>query len=252
MNGGISMITGAATDPGKVRGTNQDYYLVQDSGKYGLFIVADGMGGHNGGEVASRASVLHVRDFIEQAWDRGEYGADRLRLIKDALAAANRAVFDLAAGDEHLRGMGTTLSMALTADRMLYTGHIGDSRIYLFRDNGLVKLTEDHSLVAELIRNGSITPEEGDNHPQKNIITRALGTGIDIEADLSEREIRDGDILLLCTDGLTNMLSCDDMLELCVSIDEPQLLCNRLVEEANNRGGKDNITVIAVKVRWNE
>ncbi|MBA1333792.1 MAG: Protein serine/threonine phosphatase PrpC, regulation of stationary phase [Firmicutes bacterium] len=246
------MIAGAATDPGKVRSTNQDYYLVENGSKYGLYIVADGMGGHNGGEVASRASVLFVKDFIEQAWDKDEYAADRPGLVKDALAAANRAVFNLAAKDEQLRGMGTTLSMAFIVDRMLYTGHIGDSRIYLLRDSQLIKLTEDHSLVAELIKNGSITPEEGDNHPQKNIITRALGTGIDIESDLSEREMQDGDTILLCTDGLTNMLSCADILDLCLNIGEPQLLCSRLVAEANNRGGKDNITVIAVKVRWNK
>jgi protein phosphatase len=247
------MRAGAATDPGKVRSMNQDYfYLSTAEGKPNLYIVADGMGGHNGGEVASKTSVDYARSFIEQSWNKAEYSGDRIKLIRDALMAANREVFNMASRNNELYGMGTTLSMALVEGKTLYTGHIGDSRIYLIRNNKAEKLTEDHSLVAELIKNGSITPEEGDNHPQKNIITRALGTSVTVEVDISRRELEEDDMLLLCTDGLTNMVNCGDILELCNTIEEPEKLCRRLVEEANNRGGKDNITVIVVKVRWDK
>lgn len=245
------MQVGAATDVGKVRSMNQDFYYCSREGRTPYFyIVADGMGGHNGGEVASKISVNIIKDFVMEHYKEEDYVQNRLLLVKDALARANKEVFRISVEKEELRGMGTTLSMAFIEEQRLYTGHIGDSRIYLIREGKAEKITEDHSLVAELLKNGRITPEEADIHPQRNIITRALGTQCHVEIDLGVRDLREGDMLLLCTDGLSNMLSCREIENLCGTIDDPQVLCDRLVEEANLRGGKDNITVVAVKVRW--
>jgi len=245
------MLVGTATDPGKVRKINQDFYYCSDevTGLY-FYIIADGMGGHNGGEVASRISVNTVKKYILEHYCRDEYINDRLLLIRDAFSEGNNKVFGMSEGREDLKGMGTTLTMAFMENNILYTGHIGDSRIYIFRGDKIEKITEDHSLVEELVKNGSISPEEADNHPQKNIITRALGTQEHAEIDMGSKMMEEGDIVLMCTDGLTNMLSNKEIELQCKTIDDPQELCDSLLAQANLRGGKDNITVIAVKVRW--
>lgn len=251
MNGGNGMKAGAATDPGRVRVTNQDYYYIKECDDFGLYIVADGMGGHNGGEVASRLSVGATAEYIIKWRNNDKYSQNKNQLIADAIDRANLEVFETASRDESLRGMGTTLSLALVEGNCLYIGHIGDSRIYLIRDRQIEKLTQDHSLVAELIKNGSISPEEGDNHPQKNIITRALGTAHAVRPDILNMSIQTGDALFLCTDGLTNMLGCGEIMDMYSRTEDPQVLCDELVKEANNRGGNDNITVIVAKVGWN-
>lgn len=251
MNGGKGMKTGAATDPGRVRVTNQDYYYIKECEGFGLFIVADGMGGHNGGEVASKLSVGVTAEYIINRWGSEEYSKNKKQLVSDAIDKANYEVFETASKKKELCGMGTTLSLALVEGNNLYIGHIGDSRIYLVRGQKIQKLTQDHSLVAELIKNGSISPEEGDNHPQKNIITRALGTAATVCPDILSIAVNKGDALLLCTDGLTNMLNCGEILDLYNSIEDPQTLCDILIREANYRGGNDNITVVVAKVGWN-
>jgi protein phosphatase len=247
------MKAGVATDIGLVRNINQDsYYCSAVTGSLFLYIVADGMGGHNGGEIASKTSVETIRCFIETHQDKTGYLEDRLYMIKEAMSRANREVYSHAMSTEGLEGMGTTLTMALIEGKKLHIGHIGDSRMYLMRNGECEKLTEDHSLVAELIKKGSISPEEGDKHPQKNIITKALGTDRLVEMDLLTKDLRDGDLILLCTDGLTNMLDLDDIVSMCRVEDNPQSLSEALVEKANSKGGRDNITVIAVKVGWDK
>jgi serine/threonine protein phosphatase PrpC len=247
------MKVGAATDIGLSRMMNQDsYYCSSGRESPYLFIVADGMGGHNGGEIASRASVDTIRDFVQNNHKKDEYRTDRLLLIKEAINKANSVVYNRSVDDPDLKGMGTTLTMALIEEGKLYIGHIGDSRMYLLRDGECRKLTEDHSLVAQLIKNGSISPEEGDHHPQKNIITRALGTCMTAEIDLDTQGLQDGDILLLCTDGLTNMLELKEIIRICSSGEDPQSISEELIKEANLMGGRDNVTAIVVKVGCNK
>ncbi|MDD2573502.1 MAG: Stp1/IreP family PP2C-type Ser/Thr phosphatase [Firmicutes bacterium] len=247
------MKVGAATDIGLSRMINQDcYYCSSGLNAPHLYIVADGMGGHNGGEIASKISVDTVRSFIESGYQGAEYVKDRLLMIRDAMNKANSIVYNRSLDNQDLEGMGTTLTMALLEEGRLYIGHIGDSRMYLMRDGEYRKLTEDHSLVAQLIKNGSISPEEGDNHPQKNVITRALGVDMTVEMDLDTEMLQKDDTLLLCTDGLTNMLDLDEIIRICSEEKDPQSISETLVEEANIKGGKDNVTAIVVKVGWNE
>jgi protein phosphatase len=246
------MKAGVVTDIGLVRNENQDsYYCSDGTDDLNLYIIADGMGGHNGGEIASSTAVEAIRYFIKTHHEKDEYVKDRLSMIKEAMNRANDEVYRCAAATAGLEGMGTTLTMAVIEGTRLYIGHIGDSRMYLLRDGKFEKLTEDHSLVAELIKKGSISPEEGDRHPQKNIITKALGTEKTIEMDLLAKELHEGDKILLCTDGLTNMLDLEEIINICAAEDNPQSLSGKLVERANKKGGRDNTTVIAVKVGWN-
>ncbi len=246
------MKAGASTDIGMSRIMNQDSYYCSTGVKSPyLYIVADGMGGHNGGEIASKTSVDTISTFISSNREKPQYVKNRLLMIKEAMNKANNVVYNRARDNRELRGMGTTLTMAVVEERKLYIGHIGDSRMYLIRGGELKKLTEDHSLVAELIKNGSISPEEGDKHPQKNVITRALGTELPVEMDLDIINLEDGDTMLLCTDGLTNMLTMEEIMELLSIGEDPQFLSETLVKEANNKGGKDNVTAIVVKVGWN-
>ncbi len=246
------MKAGAATDIGLVRMMNQDsYYCSRGLKTPYLYIVADGMGGHNGGEVASRIAVDTVESFIKSGLDNPKYYDNRLFLVKDAVMEANSVIYNLAMVDEKLRGMGTTLTMAMLEEEKVYIGHIGDSRMYLMRDGRCQKLTEDHSLVAQLIKNGSISPEEGDCHPQKNIITKALGIDVEVEIELDTKNLKNKDMLLLCTDGLTNMLEPGEILSICSVNKEPQTIAKMLVDEANMKGGRDNVTAIVVEVRWN-
>ena len=247
------MKVGAATDIGLSRMMNQDSYYCSSGLKAPhLYIVADGMGGHNGGEIASKTSVDTVKFFIESGHNKPEYISDRLLMIRDAITKANSVVYNRSMEDQNLKGMGTTLTMALIEGKRLYIGHIGDSRMYLLRGEECRKLTEDHSLVAQLIRNGSISPEEGDYHPQKNVITKALGVDMTIEMDLDTEMLQQGDTLLLCTDGLTNMLELDGIIKICSNGQCPQSISETLIKEANIKGGKDNVTAIVVKVGCNE
>lgn len=245
------MMAGAATDIGLSRTTNEDsYYCSKGLNAPHLYIVADGMGGHNGGEIASRTSVDTVKSFIEDGYVSVEYINDRLLMLRDAIVKANSMVYNRSIEERDLKGMGTTFTMAMIEGKRLYIGHIGDSRMYLMRKGECRKLTEDHSLVAQLIKNGSISPEEGDKHPQKNIITKALGIDMTVEMDLNTEDLQDKDILLLCTDGLTNMLQLDEILRICSTNKSPQLITEELIQGANTRGGKDNVTAIVVKVGW--
>ena len=222
---------GDRTDVGRGRPENEDSHLVDPED--GLYAVADGMGGHRAGEVASATAI----DALKTAY----LGGGR---IDQAVGAANAAVFAKAAEDAELRGMGTTLTAIALHDSTAELGHVGDSRAYLMRDGAVTQVTEDHSLVEQLVREGRLTPEEAQTHPQRAIITRALGIDRDVAVDTYRIDLKPGDRLMICSDGLTNMLSDDTIAQTLRRHADPQQAADTLVDMANQAGGDDNITVI--------
>lgn len=238
----------AESDSGKVRELNEDSYkiIAGHQGVPDTFIVADGMGGHSSGEVASRMAVEFAEEYVLKHPDMFSK-EDTLSGIKKLMEEANRTVFLKAAETQENFGMGTTFIASVILNNVLYIGHIGDSRVYLIREGRIQRLTTDHSYIEELVRNGSLTREEAENHPKKNIITRALGCEEEALVDTLSIGIEDGDIFVLCTDGLTNMLKEDEILAIISSNGEPKDACRELVSLANEKGGDDNITVIVIK-----
>jgi protein phosphatase len=228
----------ALSDVGRQRHANEDSFVEAAP----FFAVADGMGGARAGEVASQiaAQAFHEEDGAAEA-----EGEARLRHIAQA---ANRRIYELAQREESRRGMGTTLTAALVGDDQVSLGHVGDSRAYLLRDGVLEQLTRDHSLVAELERTGQIEPGEAEHHPQRSIITRALGPDPDVDVDTYTITGRPGDLFLLCSDGLTSMISDDEMASILRSAAGLQEACEALVRSANQSGGKDNITVVLFRL----
>ncbi|TMK98770.1 MAG: serine/threonine-protein phosphatase [Actinobacteria bacterium] len=208
---------GSRTDIGRARERNEDSMLVKEP----LFAVADGMGGHRGGDVASA--------------------------LVEKIKAVNRAVLDRGAAEGALRGMGTTLTAVLTDGDRAHVAHVGDSRAYLHRDGVLQRLTEDHTLVQRMVREGKITADQAERHPQRSVLTRALGVEEDLPVDELTLDMHPGDRILICSDGLTGMLDEERIGEILESEPDPQGACDRLVEEANGAGGEDNITVILIE-----
>jgi serine/threonine protein phosphatase PrpC len=238
---------GAATDVGRVRSVNQDSFLVLAD--KGLFVVADGMGGHQGGEVASRMAV----DVLQSTYV--ESSADALA---EAISDANERIHDVGDADPDLRGMGTTIvAAAVVPDAdggdgaegaQLLVANVGDSRAYLFRDGDLTQLTEDHSMVADLLREGRISEEEAEVHPQRNIVTRVLGVYDQVDIDLWPVDAVRGDRLLLCSDGLFNEVAADQIAAVLRRLADPQEAASELVRRANEGGGRDNVTVLVLDV----
>ncbi|MET0615963.1 MAG: Stp1/IreP family PP2C-type Ser/Thr phosphatase [Thermoleophilaceae bacterium] len=225
------------TDVGRQRSANEDSLVVRPP----LFAVADGMGGAKAGEVASAVAV----EAVERARESGEPAEAQLAgIVRDA----NRRIYDLAVADESRRGMGTTLTLAKVHGNEVSLAHVGDSRAYRMRDGELAQLTRDHSLVAELERSGQITPEAAEHHPQRSIITRALGPEPDVEVDTYTLAGRDGDVFLICSDGLTSMISDDEVTSILRSAPSLDDAAEALVRAANQSGGKDNITVILFRL----
>jgi protein phosphatase len=234
----IRLHSGAATLVGQVRSANEDAHLVADD----LVAVADGMGGHRAGEVASAATVQVLETMV---------GHRSLADLVLAVHMANRTINDRAADDDDLRGMGTTVCVVGVVDEdgeHVAVLNVGDSRVYLFADGELRQLTEDHSLVETLVREGRITPEEAEVHPQRNVLTRALGVEALVVVDAWLLAPRDGDRLLLCSDGLFNELDDGRIAELLAEADEPTEAASRLAAEADAAGGRDNITAVVVDV----
>lgn len=232
----MRFVAGAATDVGRVREENEDSFLVDDH--LDLFAVADGMGGHRAGEVASATALEALRASVA--------GGEPM---DDAIRKANEAVLEKAAGDDDLTGMGTTLTAVVSRPaREIVVGHVGDSRAYVLRDGELSQLTADHSLVEELVRDGRLTPEQAAVHPQRAIITRALGIEPDINVDLYERALETGDRVLLCSDGLTNMVRSDEIATILRRESHPARAAERLVDAANEAGGDDNVTAVVLDV----
>jgi PPM family protein phosphatase len=230
----------ARTDTGRQRHANEDSYHARSP----VYVVADGMGGAQAGEVASRIAA----DAFDE--DMGD-GSPEERLAERA-QEANRRIFDRARSDASVSGMGTTLTGALLASDEVSIVHVGDSRAYLFRDGELRQLTRDHSLVEELRRRGQLTSEEAEDHPQRSIITRALGPERDVELDIHTHQARGGDVYLLCSDGLTSMVREDRLREILSTAATLRDAVDGLVDEANKAGGRDNITVVAFRVGGDE
>jgi len=234
---------------GRVRENNEDAYKIYDpkDETFSFCIVADGMGGHNGGEIASNLAVNELARYVLDLYKK-QYINKEEQLLEDAIKHANRKVFTKAQQTPHLLGMGTTLTVAFFKNGYAYIGNIGDSRAYLFRNNKITQLTLDHSYVAELVRKGKLTKREARHHPQKNMITRAVGTEKDIEVDVFYQKLIPDDVIILCTDGLTNMLDDEEIANILrdSGFDEsPQ----KLVDAANEKGGYDNITVILARCK---
>jgi serine/threonine protein phosphatase PrpC len=230
------------TDTGRRRRRNEDAYVCEPP----LFAIADGMGGAQAGEVASglAAAVLEETRLDAAAGNGGEAH------IEELIREANRRVFQRSNEDAATSGMGTTMTVALVDDAAgtIAFGHVGDSRAYRVRDGQLDQLTDDHSLVGELMRSGKLSPEEAESHPQRSVITRALGTEPDIDVDTFTVEAEEDDLFLLCSDGLTDMVSDREILSVLQGSEELQTAARALVEAANAVGGEDNITVVVFRI----
>src|ERR687885_2081267 len=226
------------TDKGRKRRRNEDAFVKEPP----LFAVADGMGGAQAGEIASKLAAAALEES-DHGQFRGEEGVAAL------IQEANRRVYERSNEDAAASGMGTTMTVALVEDGRVRIGHVGDSRAYLIRDGELSQLTDDHSLVGELVRSGKLAPEEADTHPQRSVITRVLGTDPDVDVDTSTIETRSGDLFLLCSDGLYSMVGNERILEL-VERNRRDLdaAAKALVAAANKGGGDDNITVVAFEI----
>jgi protein phosphatase len=239
----------AATDPGRVRPQNEDYVAADREARYA--VLADGMGGHKAGEVASRMAADLVIAGIRAAADSNGV-PDRARaedLVASQVAAANAGVYEAARGERLYDGMGTTLIVVLWHPAGVTWAHVGDSRLYLLRRGGLRQLTRDHSIVQEQLERGAISREQARHSVNRNVLTRAVGIDPDVEADVQSSTVEPGDIYLLCSDGLTDMVV-DDEIEATLSDcgSHVRLAAKRLVDQANARGGLDNISVIVARV----
>jgi len=229
---------GVITDTGRKRRRNEDAYVCEPP----LFAIADGMGGAQAGEVASRLAAAALKES-----DARTLGGEER--ISDLIQEANRRVYDRSITDPNTSGMGTTITVALVEDGNVAFGHVGDSRAYLIRGGRMEQVTEDHSLVNELMKSGKLSREEAETHPQRSVITRALGTDPDVDADTFTIEAKSGDVFLLCSDGLTDMVGEREILEL-VELNRQDIdaALKSLVKAANRSGGEDNITVVAFEI----
>ena len=236
----------ANSDIGKVRDMNQDSYYISDKDdKIKLYIVADGMGGYKGGEIASKLAIESSKNYIINNFDQIKKERDQIiELIKSAIEYANMVVYEKSKEVPELAGMGTTIDVCLIYSNRIYIGHIGDSRVYRLRKNFFRKLTVDDSYVEQLVKEGNITKEEAYNHPKKNMLTKALGCTAFVEPTVLVKGFMKGDILLMCTDGLTNMLKEDKICEIIKQNSEQA--SKELVKKANEQGGYDNITAVII------
>jgi serine/threonine protein phosphatase PrpC len=222
--------------PGRKRRHNEDAWVCAPP----IFAIADGMGGARGGEIASRVAATALGENVDGS------GEERVVAL---IQQANRRVYERASEDSDASGMGTTITVALFEDGAVSFGHVGDSRAYLIRDEKLEQLTEDHSLVAELVRSGRLSPEEAEAHPQRSVITRALGTDPDVDVDSFSIEAKPGDLFLLCSDGLTSMVGDEAILDVTEQRrDDLDATAKELVGAANRSGGEDNITVVLFEI----
>ena len=244
------MKTYSVTDVGRRRKINQDYVFASTKAVGNLpnlFIVADGLGGHSAGDYASRCAVNTIKEYIEQ-----NEGQNPIKLIHEAIQLANARLLDEASKQMELAGMGTTIVVTTICGHYAYTANVGDSRLYLIADDEIRQITKDHSLVEEMVRLGQLTKEEARCHPDKNIITRALGVSRQVDVDFFDYKLEPDSILLMCSDGLSNMIDDEGILQIAAgdgSIEERALM---LIRTANDHGGKDNIAVILIEPDTNE
>jgi serine/threonine protein phosphatase PrpC len=234
----VRIVVGSRTDIGRARERNEDAFLIRQP----LFVVADGMGGHRGGDVASRLAVQALEELDPSAED----GA---REISERVREANRRIMERSQADRAVRGMGTTLTAFLADGDRAHLAHVGDSRAYLLRDGALQQLSEDHRLVQRMVREGKLRPEEAETHPQRNILTRVLGVEEPLDVDILTLDLHPGDRLVLCSDGLSSMVDEEEMRSILERERDPQRACDELVQSANAHGGDDNITVIVLDIQ---
>lgn len=242
------MLVSAQTDIGLKRTSNQDSYEFGqiEKGAVTWAVVCDGMGGMAAGNVASVEAVRVIANSFKNNLSPKSSPSFINNLLKSSIDSANSAIYDMALNDETLRGMGTTVVAVVVVKGVAYFAHAGDSRAYIYSNNTLTQITTDHSVVQTMVDNGQITEDEAKNHPNKNIITRALGVASYIDIDFTEQPLNEGDVIILCTDGLTNCID-DELLGLSASDNDFETLAQRLIDLANQNGGNDNITVVAVK-----
>ena len=236
----------AKTDIGKAREMNQDYYYISSpEEEIKLYILADGMGGYKGGEIASRLATQAVKQYIDNNFQATHRQRDELLdLVKQAILYANDVVYDKSKKEKELEGMGTTLEVCLIYNNKAYIGHVGDSRIYRIRKDIIRRLTIDHSYVEKLLKDGTITKEEAEHHPKKNMLTKALGCEVYVEPDAMVKGFLKEDILVMCSDGLTNLVNEEAIFQIVKS--NVQGANQNLINAANELGGYDNITVIII------
>jgi len=237
----MGRLIGIETDTGNKRTLNEDAVGYHEDSSISVFIVADGMGGHNAGEVASKIAKDTVLKFILQHNSEGSIE----QILEAAINEANKEVHKYSLLNDNCSGMGTTLTVAVVKENKLFIGNVGDSGCYITIGGRLKKVTKDHSLVQELLDNGTITKEEALNHPIKNVITRAIGTKATVKSDIYILDLKDIDKVILCSDGLTNEVNEDEMLKILYSDDSN--ICLKLVELSKEKGGRDNISVIIFK-----
>ena len=236
----------AKTDNGLVRSSNQDAYAVGElPGEVAWAVVCDGMGGEAGGNIASALAVKVISEKITSAYNEKMRDASIKNLLDSAICAANIEVYDMAYSRPDLQGMGTTVVAVIVRDKTAFIAHAGDSRAYIVSGETIQQITTDHSLVQNMVDRGEITAEQAQHHPKKNLITRAVGVEKRIDIDFSEIDLNDNETLILCTDGLSNFVTNNEMID---DIKDGQYyaFADRLVKRANKNGGGDNITVVAI------
>lgn len=242
------MVKAAVSDIGRHRDKNQDGYYLSDESEDPIYIVADGMGGHKCGEIASSMALDSVIKRFKDNKEPLSNKDDILKLIKTSMEAANIKIYLKSLEMVECKGMGTTMTLAYIFKDKILIGHVGDSRAYIIRDKKIYQITEDHSYINELLKNGTITLQEAKEHPKKNMITRALGVSSIVEVDIIQKKYKKDDILLLCSDGLFNMLSEVEITGV-FNEESSMVKCSQtLIDMANEKGGFDNITVIVVKL----
>lgn len=243
------MISAGISDKGKVRENNEDRYLIWESHPLYLFAVADGMGGHAAGEVASALALETIRQYLSSGQrdilDCTEPD-ERGRHLQKIMTLANQAIWAEGTSRRVSNGMGTTLTAAMIINGVCWLGHVGDSRSYLLDEAGIVRLTQDHTLVTQLLENGRISRDDLQGHPQRHILTKALGTEENVDFDLIRTDVASGQKILLCSDGLYCMVTDEEILEIVQAGDDPQTVVKILTDLANERGGTDNITAVLV------
>lgn len=250
IRGGEKVFVTGRTDVGQERQNNEDCYLIMGIDHTPtLFAVADGMGGHSGGEVASSMAIEKTRAFFIQHRDRliESTRQDIRAFFTHMFEGANRSIWEKALSAEQLKGMGTTLTAAVLTREGLHIGHIGDSRAYIIRSREISQVTEDHSYVQKLVNENQLQAGEEKNHPKQNLLIRALGTDRVVEVDIYHHSLEKMDRVLLCTDGLTRMVSDEEILDIVISCSVPEAV-DRLISTANTRGGPDNITVLLAEL----
>ena len=237
----------ARTDKGNVRENNEDYFYISNSlDEVQLYLLADGMGGYNGGEIASKLAVQTAKNYIENNFKDIEKDKDSIiQLLGSSMEYANMVVYEKSKETPELQGMGTTLEICLIYNNKAYIGHVGDSRIYRVRKQFIRKLTQDHSYVQKLVKEGTITKEQAEHHPQKNMLMKALGCNAFVEPDVMVKGFLKDDIILMCSDGLSNLVDQETIYEMASKNIEQGT--KDLVQLAKDRGGYDNITVVIIK-----